>query len=129
MAEQEHPGLADEATSDGPSPARGHEFVSRFGLPTATALVVGAVIGTGVFALPSSPAPYGMSSLLAFAPVTLGALTLALVFGWLTRRAPGSGGPYLYARDAFGDFVAAWSPWAATPCCAAANARTRTCSR
>jgi hypothetical protein len=30
-----------------------------FGLPTATALVVGSLIGTGVFALPSALAPYG----------------------------------------------------------------------
>ncbi len=32
----------------------GKEFVNRFGLPTATALVVGSIIGTGVFALPSA---------------------------------------------------------------------------
>lgn len=98
-------------TSEEP-PGRG--FANRFGLPTATALVVGSVIGTGVFALPSALAPYGPSSLLAFALVTVGALALASVFGWLNRRVPGSGGPYLYARDAFGDFggfATAWSYW------------------
>jgi basic amino acid/polyamine antiporter, APA family len=93
---------------------RGQEFANRFGLPTATALVVGSVIGTGVFALPSALAPYGPSSLVAFVIVTIGALALALVFGWLNKRVPGSGGPYLYARDAFGDFggfITAWSYW------------------
>jgi basic amino acid/polyamine antiporter, APA family len=93
---------------------KGKEFVDRFGLPTATALVIGSIIGTGVFALPSSLAVYGPSSLVAFGLVTFGALALAVVFGWLNKRIPGSGGPYLYARDAFGDFggfVTAWSYW------------------
>jgi APA family basic amino acid/polyamine antiporter len=114
MAEQEQAGQANGSTSDSQGTARGKEFVNRFGLPTATALVVGSVIGTGVFALPSALAPYGLSSLLAFVLVTIGALALALVFGWLNKRVPGSGGPYLYARDAFGDFggfVTAWSYW------------------
>jgi basic amino acid/polyamine antiporter, APA family len=86
----------------------------RFGLPTASALVVGTVIGTGVFALPSALAGFGPISLVAFGLVTVGAVALALVFGALNRRIPGSGGPYLYAREAFGDFagfVNAWSYW------------------
>ena len=86
----------------------------RFGLPTATALVVGTVIGTGVFALPSALAGFGPISLVAFVLVTVGAVALALTFGALNRRIPGSGGPYLYAREAFGDFagfVNAWSYW------------------
>jgi APA family basic amino acid/polyamine antiporter len=99
----------------GPGDTRGKEFVNRFGLPTATALVIGSIIGTGVFALPSALAPYGPgSSLLAFGLVTVGALALALVFGALNKRVPGSGGPYLYARDAFGDFggfITSWSYW------------------
>ena len=85
-----------------------------FGLPTATALVVGSVIGTGVFALPAALAPYGPISLVAFVLVTIGALALALTFGALSKRVPGSGGPYVYVRDAFGDFAGflnAWSYW------------------
>ncbi|HVS66917.1 MAG TPA: amino acid permease [Mycobacteriales bacterium] len=92
----------------------GAEFKQRFGLPTASALVIGSVIGTGVFALPSALAPFGPVSLLAFGLVTIGAIALALVFGALNKRVPGSGGPYLYARDAFGDFSGfstAWSYW------------------
>jgi len=85
-----------------------------FGLPTATALVIGSVIGTGVFALPTALAPYGPISLVAFVLVTIGALALAFTFGALSKRVPGSGGPYVYARDAFGDFggfLNAWSYW------------------
>lgn len=86
----------------------------RFGLPTATALVVGSVIGTGVFALPSALAAYGPISLVAFVLVTVGAMALALTLGALSKRIPASGGPYVYARDAFGDFggfLNAWSYW------------------
>jgi APA family basic amino acid/polyamine antiporter len=85
-----------------------------FGLPTATALVIGSVIGTGVFAVPSALAAFGPISLVAFVLVTVGALALALTFGALSKRVPGSGGPYVYARDAFGDFggfLNAWSYW------------------
>jgi APA family basic amino acid/polyamine antiporter len=86
----------------------------QFGLPAATALVVGSVIGTGVFALPSALASYGPISLVAFGLVTVGAIALAVTFQALNRRVPGSGGPYLYARDAFGDFAGfanAWCYW------------------
>ncbi|MEE4587937.1 hypothetical protein V2K49_33360 [Streptomyces sp. DSM 41602] len=48
-------------------------------------------------------------SLVAFVVVTLGALALALAlaltFGALSKRIPASGGPYVYAREAFGEFA------------------------
>ncbi|GIT78396.1 transporter [Leifsonia sp. LS1] len=84
------------------------------GLTGASALVVGSVIGTGVFGLPSALAAFGPISLIAFVLVSVGSLALAVVFGWLARRIPGSGGPYLYARAGFGDFAGflnAWSYW------------------
>ncbi|MFB4274478.1 MULTISPECIES: amino acid permease [unclassified Nonomuraea] len=86
----------------------------RFGLGTASALVVGSVIGTGVFALPSALAVFGPISLVAFVLVTIGAIALALTFRDLAVRLPGAGGPYVYARDAFGEFAGfliAWSYW------------------
>jgi APA family basic amino acid/polyamine antiporter len=83
----------------------------QFGLPTASALVVGSVIGTGVFALPSALAGFGPISLVAFGLVTVGALALALTFRSLTGRLPVSGGPYVYARDAFGDFAGFLNAW------------------
>ena len=89
----------------------------RFGLPTATALVMGNIIGGGIFLLPASVAPYGTLSLLAFAVLTVGAIALALVFGRLARRDPSTGGPYVHARAAFGDFagfLSAWSYWTMT---------------
>ena len=94
--------------------ADGADRNKSFGLPTATALVIGSIIGTGVFALPSALAPYGPIALIAFVVVTVGALALAVTFGALSRRVPGSGGPYVYAREAFGEFagfLTAWSYW------------------
>lgn len=65
-------------------PVPGKEFTNRFGLPTATALVVGSVIGTGVFALPSALGPYGPSNLVALVLVTVGALPHRKVVALLT---------------------------------------------
>ncbi|MFE9062718.1 amino acid permease [Streptomyces violaceusniger] len=89
----------------------------RFGLPTATALVMGNIIGGGIFLLPASVAPFGTLSLLSFVVLTLGAIALALVFGRLAERDPRTGGPYVHARAAFGDFagfLSAWSYWTMT---------------
>ncbi|MFC7303347.1 amino acid permease [Streptomyces monticola] len=86
----------------------------RFGLPIATCLVMGNIIGGGIFRLPHDVAAYGTISLVAFAILTVGAIALALVFGRLAERDPRTGGPYVYAREAFGDFagfLAAWSYW------------------
>ncbi|MGA5823304.1 amino acid permease, partial [Kitasatospora sp. NPDC094028] len=94
-------GRPAESTTEDAAPGRG----GTFGLPGATALVVGSIIGTGVFALPSALAPYGPIALVAFVLVTVGALALAVTFGRLSERVPGSGGPYVYAREAFGEFA------------------------
>ncbi|MET8630619.1 amino acid permease [Kitasatospora sp. NPDC004669] len=105
--------LDRERRSESPDGTRARQERS-FGLPAATALVVGSIIGTGVFALPSALAPYGPIALVAFVLVTLGALALAATFGRLAERSPGSGGPYVYAREAFGEFagfLTAWSYW------------------
>ncbi|HJT98240.1 MAG TPA: amino acid permease [Rhodanobacteraceae bacterium] len=89
------------------------------GLWTATALVVGNIIGSGLFLLPSTLAAYGAAALLGWAISITGALALALVFARLGRRHPLRGGPYAFAHLAFGPaagFGVAWSYWIATWC-------------
>lgn len=84
------------------------------GLWMLIALVIGNIIGSGVFVLPAALAPYGAASLLGWAISLGGALMLALVYAWLAQIVPNYGGAYAYARRAFGDsagFVAAWSYW------------------
>jgi APA family basic amino acid/polyamine antiporter len=86
----------------------------KVGLVTATALVLGNMIGSGVFLLPASLAPYGGYSLIGWAVSAIGALLLAGVFYRLAKRAPRAGGPYAYSREAFGDcvgFLVAWIYW------------------
>ncbi|MFF7497869.1 amino acid permease [Streptomyces lavendulae] len=101
-----------------PSGARpGDRHARRFGLPVAICLVMGNVIGGGIFLLPASVAPFGTVSLVAFGVLTAGAIALALVFGRLAERHPQTGGPYVYVRAAFGDFagfLAAYSYWITT---------------
>ena len=95
------------------------------GLWSATALVVGNMIGSGVFLLPASLAPYGQASLYGWIVSAAGALLLAGVFAYLARRHPVAGGPYAYAHIAFGDFagfIMAWSYWISVWCGAAAIA-------
>jgi APA family basic amino acid/polyamine antiporter len=84
------------------------------GLPQATALIIGSIIGVGIFNLPYSLASIGPISIVAMALTTVGALVLALMFAALSRRLPADGGPYAYARAAFGNgigFTNAWSYW------------------
>jgi basic amino acid/polyamine antiporter, APA family len=86
----------------------------QFGLTAAMALIVGSVIGVGIFNLPTSLAAYGPITLVSMALTTVGALAPALLFAALSRRLPADGGPYAYARVAFGNrlgFANAWSYW------------------
>jgi basic amino acid/polyamine antiporter, APA family len=98
------------ARRDPPPDADGH----RLNLTGATALIVGSIVGVGIFNLPTSLASYGPISLVSMGLTTVGALALALLFAALSKRVPASGGPYAYSRIAFGNkvgFANAWSYW------------------
>ncbi|MFI6905375.1 amino acid permease [Nonomuraea sp. NPDC050394] len=81
------------------------------GLGSAIALIIGNVVGTGIFLLPASLAAFGTVSLVAMVVVTIGAIAMAMVFGKLGERIPAGGGPYAYARSAFGEFAGFWNAW------------------
>ena len=86
----------------------------KLGFWMATALVVGNIIGSGVYLLPASLAPHGANSLVGWLFTATGALVLAAVFAALSRAFPKDGGPYVYTRAAFGEaagFVVAWGYW------------------
>jgi APA family basic amino acid/polyamine antiporter len=111
--------MADQVDVSGGAPGptsgtAGGEGASQFGLTAAMALIVGSIIGVGIFNLPTSLAFYGPITLISMALTTVGALELALLFAALSRRLPADGGPYAYARAAFGNplgFANAWSYW------------------
>src|SRR5215211_2190023 len=78
------------------------------------ALVMGNMIGSGIFLLPASLAQFGGVSLIGWVVSAGGALLLAAVFARLSSLAPDAGGPYAYTRHAFGDlpaFLIAWGYW------------------
>jgi APA family basic amino acid/polyamine antiporter len=86
----------------------------QLGFWMCLALVVGNMIGSGVFLLPASLAPYGLNSILGWIFTASGGVLLAIVFAQLARVYPQAGGPYLYPRLAFGEccgFVMAWGYW------------------
>jgi arginine:ornithine antiporter/lysine permease len=87
------------------------------GLAALTALVVGSMIGSGIFALPSqmagSAAPGPL--LIGWLITGVGMLMLAFVLQTLAQRKPDvDGGVYGYARAGFGNYIgfsAAWGYW------------------
>ncbi len=91
---------------------RNQQKARALGLTSATGLVIGSIIGTGVFTMPAVLAGAGTSSLLVLAVIAVGATLLAVLFGQLTKRVPNaSGGLYAYARHEFGDFAGYLTGW------------------
>lgn len=86
----------------------------RLGLIALTALVLGNMVGSGVFLLPAQLAPFGGVSVLGWIVSAAGSLCFGLVLARLARRRPAVGGPYAYTREAFGEFAAflvGWGYW------------------
>ena len=83
----------------------------------ALALVVGNMIGSGIFLLPANLAPYGTNAIIGWVVTIAGSLCLATVFAALARAFPDASGPYDYVRPAFGKpsaFFVMWSYWIST---------------
>jgi basic amino acid/polyamine antiporter, APA family len=101
---------------------------AKIGLWTSTSLVIGNMIGSGVFLLPASLAAFGGISLLGWVGSSAGAIALALLFSNLSKIMPNAlGGPYAYTRAGLGDFAAylvAWGYWISIWCTNAAIAVT-----
>lgn len=82
----------------------------QLGLTMATALVVGNMIGAGVFLLPAVLARLGPNAIYGWLVTIAGALFLAVTLGILSAHI--EGGPFVYVEEAFGReiaFVVMWS--------------------
>ena len=82
----------------------------RLGSWMSMAMVVGTMIGSGIYLLPATLAPYGPNIVLAFAVTIAGTMCLAIAFARLSARIPG--GPFAYVQSAFGEtpaFLTLWS--------------------
>src|SRR3546814_267761 len=78
------------------------------------ALVMGNMIGSGVFLLPASLAPFGWNAVAGWALTIAGALALAAVLARLTVALPEAGGPTGFVARAFGripSFMIGWAYW------------------
>ncbi|MFC7537418.1 APC family permease [Sphingomonas sp. GCM10030256] len=81
----------------------------RLGRGMSMAMVVGTMIGSGIYLLPTTLAPYGPNLLAAFTVTICGTMFLAWTFARLSARI--AGGPFLYVRTAFGDTAAFLTLW------------------
>lgn len=89
----------------------------RLGILALVALVVGSMIGGGIFSLPQNMARGAAPAaiLIGWLITGIGMLALAFVYQRLSMRKPElNSGPYAYARAGFGDFIgfnSAWGYW------------------
>ena len=80
----------------------------KLSLGALIALVVGSMIGSGIFALPAAfgRATGVLGALVAWSIACAGMLMLAFVFQTLARRKPElDAGIYAYAKAGFGDYL------------------------
>lgn len=86
----------------------------KLGYWALLALVIGNMVGSGIYVLPAQLAPLGWNQFAGWGITVIGALALAQVFSALAARLPLAGGPYAFATHAFGPlagFTTAWAYW------------------
>jgi APA family basic amino acid/polyamine antiporter len=88
------------------------ENKKQLGLWTSTSLVVGNMIGAGVFMMPATLSNFGGISLIGWVCSALGAFLIAKVFSHLSKLLPAAdGGPYAYSQKGLGDFAGFLVAW------------------
>jgi basic amino acid/polyamine antiporter, APA family len=88
----------------------------QLGFAVALALVVGNMIGSGIFLLPANLAPFGVNAIIGWLFTIAGSICIAAVFAMLARAMPQAAGPYDYVRTALGEppaFFVMWAYWIA----------------
>jgi APA family basic amino acid/polyamine antiporter len=75
----------------------------------SAAMVIGTMIGSGIYLLPTTLAPYGYNLVLAFLLTGFGTMCLAYCLARLAAVIPG--GPFAYVTSAFGEVVAFLTLW------------------
>jgi APA family basic amino acid/polyamine antiporter len=79
-----------------PVSPRAEAKARTLGLTSATGLVIGSIVGTGIFTAPAVLAGAGTMGIVVLGVIAVGAMLLAVLFGQLTKRVPASDGG-LYA--------------------------------
>ncbi|MGC4055956.1 MAG: APC family permease [Paludibaculum sp.] len=108
-----------------PGRPQGQSLLRSLRTRDLTAVVLNGVIGAGIFGLPSRVfALSGDYSLFAFLACAVCVSIIVLSFAEVASRFSETGGPYLYAREAFGPsaaFAVGWLLWVARVSAFAAN--------
>ena len=90
-----------------------------FGIWTASSLVVGLMIGVGIYGLPAQLAPFGWTSLVGWAVAALGTLACVLALNGLVLARPGESNLMAMCGAVLGEGVGvaiAWSYWVSLWC-------------
>jgi APA family basic amino acid/polyamine antiporter len=96
------------------SPAQPHDLPRVLGVSHATAIVVGTIIGSGIFLVPQEMIrAVGSSGMVYLAWIVGGLLSLfgAMTYAELGAMMPDTGGEYVYLRGAYGDLPAFLYMW------------------
>src|SRR5689334_10553414 len=98
-------GCKASAMSDQPLPIDTHpEPASRMlGKWMSAAMVVGTMVGSGIYLLPTTLAPFGPNLVVAFIVTGLGTMCLAFAMARMAARIPG--GPFVYIERSFGELA------------------------
>jgi len=92
-----------------------HTLKKSLGLWSAVSLVIGSIIGAGIFMRPASMAErLGSPYLLFLVWIVAGGISIigAMIYAELGSMFPDTGGPYVYLQKTYGDLVAFLFGWA-----------------
>ena len=84
---------------------------NKIELKESISLVIGNMIGAGIFMLPTSLAVYGSISIFGWFISGIMALVIAIIFRRLSLRYPGESGPFYYTKKSFGEFIGFFVIW------------------
>lgn len=86
-------------------------ILNKIGFWPLFAIVISSQVGSGIFMLPASLAPYGILGILGLVIAAVGAISLAIIFAALCSYLPKTGGPHVYVNEAFGKSAAFFTGW------------------